>query len=106
MNEKSANDVAYVASPIGCPSLALHRSTETDFALIEAIAGAGAGLVDLWETSPVRLNSNEPNADEIVSVLFPGNPLLCCGWTPHRFDTRPRIRWYKLSDLQFIVPNP
>jgi hypothetical protein len=91
---------------IGCAPAIRNRSITTNFELIEAIADAGNGLVDLWEASPIRLNSNEPNADEIVSVLFPENPLLCCGWTRHWFDTRPRDRWYKLNDLQFIVPNP
>jgi hypothetical protein len=59
----------------------------------------------LWEASPVRLNSNEPNTDKVIDLLFPGNPLLCCGWTRHRFDTRPRTHWYKLQDLRFIVPS-
>jgi hypothetical protein len=91
---------------IGCSPAIHHRSPQTNFDLIEAIADVGTGLVDLWEASPIRLDSNEPRADEIVNVLFPGNPFLCCGWTRHRFDTRPRNRWYKLNDLQFIVPNP
>jgi hypothetical protein len=82
------------------------RSVETNFHLVEAVAGAGNGLVDLWEASPIRLDSNVPRTDEIIDVLFPRNPLLCCGWNRHRFDTRPRNRWYKLHNLQFIVPNP
>jgi hypothetical protein len=77
-----------------------------DFELIEAVAHTGNGLVDLWEESPVRLDSNEPNTDEIIDVLFPGNSLLCCGWAHHRSETRPRPQWYKLQDLQFIVPSP
>jgi hypothetical protein len=74
--------------------------------LIEAVASTGNGLVDLWEASPVRLDSNAPSTDKIVDILFLGNPLLCCGWDRHRFNTRPRNHWYKLDDLQFIVPNP
>ncbi len=81
-------------------------SLEPNFHLVEAVAGARNGLVDLWEASPVRLDSNAPRTDEIIDVLFPGNPLLCCGWTRHYFETRARARWYKLHDLQFIVPNP
>jgi hypothetical protein len=88
------------------PSPGVDRSLGRDFELIEAVANAGKGLVDLWETSPVRLDSNKPNTDEIIDVLFPDNPLLCCGWSRHRFDTRPRGNWYRLQDLQFIVPNP
>jgi hypothetical protein len=76
------------------------------FDLIEAVAQTGKSLVDLWEASLLRLDSNKPNTDEIVDLLFPGNPLLCCGWSRHRFETRPRLQWYKLQDLQFIAPSP
>jgi len=76
------------------------------FELIEAVANGGSGLVDLWEASPIRLDSNGPNTDEIIDILFPGSPFLCCGWSRHRFDTRPRMHWHKLHDLEFIVPNP
>jgi hypothetical protein len=91
---------------IRVPSPGMDRSLGRDFELIEAVANAGKALVDLWETSPVRLDSNEPNTDEIIGLLFPGNPLLCCGWSRHRFDTRARGNWYKLQDLQFVVPSP
>ena len=82
------------------------RWLDPNFELIEAVAHTGNGLVDLWKASPICLDSNKPNTDEIIEILFPGNPLLCCGRTRHQFDTRPRSRWYKLHDLQFIVPNP
>jgi hypothetical protein len=82
------------------------HSLNPNFQLINDLADAGNGLVDLWEASPVRLDSNEPNTDEIIDLLFPGNPLLCCGWSPHRFDTRVRPHWYKLEDLELIVPSP
>jgi hypothetical protein len=77
-----------------------------NFELIEALAHTGNDLVDLWEASPVRLDSNEPKTDRIIDLLFPGDPLLCCGWSRYRFDTRARANWYKLQDLQFIVPSP
>jgi hypothetical protein len=91
---------------IGVPSTVVDRWLSRDFELIGAVADTGSGLVDLWEASPLRLNSNEPNTDKVIDLLFPGNPLLCCGWTRHRFDTRARANWYKLEDLQFIVPSP
>jgi len=78
----------------------------TNLEQIEAIVDTGRRLVDLWEMSPVRLESNEPKTEEIIDILFPDNAFLCCGWTPHHFDTRRRTRWHKLHDLQFIVPNP
>jgi hypothetical protein len=91
---------------ITLPSATGAQWVDQNFELIEAVAQTGRGLVDLWEASPVRLDSNESRTDEIIDILFPGNPLLCCGWDRHRFDTRARNRWHKLHDLQFIVPNP
>jgi hypothetical protein len=77
-----------------------------DYQMIEQIARSRDGLVDLWEASLIRLETNEPRSDEIIETLFPRNPLLCCGWSRHWFDTRPKNRWYKLHELQLIVPNP
>ena len=42
-----------------------------NFELIEAVADTGNGLVDLWEASPVRLDSNKPKTGAIIDVLFP-----------------------------------
>ena len=73
----------------------------------EAIAANGGGLVDLWEVSPVRIESNEPRTEAIVDVLFPGNPLLCCGESSRAFDTKPREDWRgQLAELPLIVPSP
>ena len=91
---------------IAHPSGTIVPSLGPCFEVIETVANAGRGLVDLWEESPIRLDSNEPRTDELIDILFPGNPFLCCGWSRHRFDTRPRNRWYRLHGLQFIVPNP
>jgi len=63
-------------------------------------------MVDLWENSPVRIESNDPRTDWFIDALFPGNPLLCCGWSRHRFETRPRSSWHKLDRLPLLVPNP
>lgn len=91
---------------ITVPAITGARWLDPNFELIEAVAHRGNGLVDLWEASPVRLDSNQPKTDEVIDSLFPGNPLLCCGWARHHFDTRPRKHWHKLHALQFIVPNP
>jgi hypothetical protein len=65
------------------------------------------GLADLWELSPVRIDSNEPHTEQIIEALFPGNPLLCCGEADSIFDTRTRDEWRgKLSAMQLIVPSP
>jgi hypothetical protein len=74
---------------------------------LTAVITAGGGLVDLWESSPVRLENNRAYADEIIDALFPGDPLLCCGETQFSFETRSRSEWRgALSALQFIVPSP
>jgi len=71
------------------------------------IVKEGGGLADLWEASPVRIETNDPRTEEIVDVIFPGNPLLCCGKSSSIFDTKPREDWRgKLSALALIVPSP
>jgi hypothetical protein len=79
---------------------------ERKWEAISEIARCGVGLCELWEVSPVRLESNQPRTAEIIDALYPGNPLLCCGWSRYWFDTRPKRQWYKPEALQFIVPNP
>ena len=73
----------------------------------EAILREGYGLVDLWEESAIRFEDNEPHTEEIIDLLFPGNPLLSTGKVIDRSPTRPREKWRgKLADRQFIVPSP
>lgn len=73
----------------------------------EAIIAGGRGLVDLWETSPIRFEDNAPHTEEIVDRLFPGNPLLCAGRAKHDCHTRTREEWRgKLASLPLLVPNP
>ncbi len=61
----------------------------------------------LWERSPIRFDDDEQHTEEIVDVLFAGNPLLCCGESKSKFDTRSRedLRG-KLASKQFDVPSP
>jgi hypothetical protein len=67
----------------------------------------GAGLDDLWEMSPRAIDYDESHTEEIIDVLFPGDPFLCCGLSNSSFATRPRSEWRgKLSALQLIVPSP
>jgi hypothetical protein len=76
---------------------------------IEAVVAASdvRGVADLWEASPVRFDEG-PVTEELVDVLFPGNPLICCGWKVKRmFDTGTREEWRgQLAEMQFIVPSP
>jgi hypothetical protein len=71
------------------------------------ITAMGMGLADLWEVSPLRFEDNDSHAEEIAGVLFPGNPLLCCGKSNSEFATRPREEWRgQLRGQQLIVPSP
>jgi hypothetical protein len=73
----------------------------------EAVITSGSGLVDLWETSPVRFENNRSHTEEIINALFPGDPLLCAGQSNCDFATQSRSEWRgKLAVLQVIVPNP
>jgi hypothetical protein len=71
------------------------------------VLASGAGLVDLWEISPVRFEDNESYTEQIVDALFPNNPLLCAGRSHSSFATQSRQQWRgKLAALSVIVPNP
>lgn len=73
----------------------------------EAIITNGGGLVDLWETSPVRFEDNAAHTEQIIDTLFPDNPLLCCAATKATARTAKREEWRgRMSGLQLIVPNP
>jgi len=75
--------------------------------LVDEIKTMGVGLADLWEFSPVRLGNGEADADLLVDMLFPGNPLLCVGETAFKFATKKKDRWKGiLSRFQFMVPSP
>jgi hypothetical protein len=73
----------------------------------DAIIQSGGGVVDLWEASPIRIDDNDAHTEELVDALFPGDPLLCCGLSDSKFDTRSREEWRgQLNMLQLIAPNP
>jgi hypothetical protein len=76
-----------------------------DLDAIDRIVTNGVGLYDLWECSPVRLDSPHPEA--IIDTLFPGNPLLCVGAKKFQFSTLRREVWRtRLHKKAFIVPSP
>jgi hypothetical protein len=66
-----------------------------------------SGLEDLHRLSPVRDECLLCDPEQLVDLLFPGNPLICCGWSNKCFETKPRAEWRgKLARMQFIVPSP
>jgi hypothetical protein len=80
---------------------------DPDLDLIRQVTAAGWGLYDLWEKSPVRWGEGECYAQEIIEVLFPGNPLLCIGTSSNAFGTNTRQAWdNRVNNCSLIVPNP
>lgn len=73
----------------------------------EAITTVGVGLADLWEASPLKWGNSENHANEIISTLFPNNPLLCIGKSSREFATRSLSKWQgRFSEMQLLVPSP
>jgi hypothetical protein len=101
---------AFAKANVGLGKIAapvVHTWPAIDYALIAAITKAGPDLADLHESSPVRFDDAEPHTEEIIDLLFPGNPLLCVGWSNSCFGTRSRDDWRgQLADAQFIVSSP
>jgi hypothetical protein len=78
-----------------------------DKELLRSIVTDGIALVDLWEASPIRWEDNRSHAEDVIDLLFPGNPFLCGAWSESKFATLPREDWRgQLPGLQFIVPSP
>jgi hypothetical protein len=77
-----------------------------DKELLRSIVTDGIALVDLWEASPIRWEDNRSHAEDVIDLLFPGNPFLCCAESVSNFATLSREEWRgKLSILQFLVPG-
>ncbi len=73
----------------------------------EAIIANGGGLAALREASPSRFEDNDQRTEEIIDLLFPGNPLLCVGKSNRDFRTKSREEFRGcLASLALIVPSP
>jgi hypothetical protein len=78
-----------------------------DLEVIDAIVRSGPGCYELWETSPLHFGEEANQAEEAIDLVFPGDPLLCCGVTARDFATRRRSSWRgSLGGQAYIVPNP
>jgi hypothetical protein len=74
---------------------------------IRQIIGAGLGLYELIEASPIHWNDGGSHTEEIIDVLFPGDPLLCTALSRGNFATKHREQWRgQLAGRAYIVPNP
>lgn len=76
--------------------VARHRAlSENQVTLAQLRAGSP------WPIQP------EYGTDGFVHLLFPRDPLLCCGTAPHAFQTKSKKDWgSELDKWSFIVPSP
>jgi hypothetical protein len=84
------------------------RWSRVNPAAINAIAAGGPSLVELVSLSPISIQfGGASRTEELVDVLFPGNPWLCVGKTNSLFRTERREAWRgRLYDRSLIVPSP
>jgi hypothetical protein len=107
--------IALAISPAGTAKPATHpggtknrsKWPVLDPERIAALTTAGLTLDGLRELSPVKSGELPPDAETVIDILFPGNPLLCVGWSWNKFGTRTREKWRgELSAMQLLVPSP
>ncbi len=88
------------------PVIARPKWPAVNDALRREVCAGRAGLEELRGLSEHAWGAEKESTRELVGRLFPGNPLLCCGWSQQRFDTRPLNQWLgQLNSLQFVVPS-
>lgn len=74
---------------------------------IEAIAQNGTRVMDLWKMSPFEMQKGDSRTEQVIDILFPGNPWLCVGQSNRLFrtQTREKLRGH-LEHQALIVPSP
>lgn len=73
----------------------------------EAIITKEGDMIDLWESSPIKWDSERPNTDQIIDALFSPACWLCLGQSARVFSTRKKEEWKgHLEGMQLIVPSP
>jgi hypothetical protein len=72
---------------------------------IDQIAATGADVAELMDSSPV---SPGMPTQEVLEILFPGEPLLCLGLTKKSARVLPYSGWGKpmAQRFSFLVPSP
>jgi len=104
-----ASSERFLSEP-GAGNRAEHRKPkwpEPNQDRIKIIVKDGPGLDGFRAISPVTFSDAKPHAEEVIDLLFPGNPLLCVGRSKYNFNTKPRELWRGLlASRQFIVPSP
>jgi hypothetical protein len=75
---------------------------------IAEIAAADPNALDtLCDSSPVQVSPRLHDSECLLERLFPGDPLICVGYSAREFFTAPRDSFKgKLASFQFITPSP
>ena len=73
---------------------------------IETIVRGGTNLERFQARSPVPIGNFQQDNGDLLHMLFPGNPLLCCSKHINSHETRALSSWGDLNGHQFIVPSP
>jgi hypothetical protein len=103
------NSATWLAGQQGKPInfVAQPRWPEKNEEQIEAIAKEGPKLAELESISPVRWEDGMSHSEEVVDILFPGDPLLCAGTKKELAITRRREEWRGfLAKQQFVCASP
>jgi hypothetical protein len=83
------------------------RWPDVAYDVLEKVTNTGVGVADLVEASPMSVDIASKDTEDFVDILFPGNPLLCCGSANTQVETKQREAWRgSMAQLQFIVPSP
>ena len=101
-------EVSWNPNKDGGPIVPAQRAwSEPDLEAIDTIVREGLGVGDIIEKSPIRFEEVESHAEDIIDILFPGNPLLCCGKTDYLFATawREVRRKRGLDTMSLVVPR-
>src|SRR5438132_2188949 len=90
------------------------RWSRPDPVAITKIANKGLTLKKVIERSPAPIDlAGPPETDNLIDLLFPGDPWLCCGRTDWMMYRRRKSVWLamsldsdKLQSFSLVVPSP
>jgi hypothetical protein len=92
----------------GTPSKSAPKWPAQDKEGIERTAASDPNALDkLRDSSPVKVSPGLHDSECLLERLFPGNPLVCVGYSAREFFTAPRDSFKgKLASFQFLTPSP
>lgn len=105
----SENGVVQVSSTSEKTVAPAHQKwPEIDESKLQEVCQEYGGVEELVKYSKHDFKNDRNRCKEILSILFPNNPLICIGKSVAKCATLPLIEWmeYELEKLQYIVPSP